>query len=650
MHFNKAVAPIKHFLPSNLVSMMRILLLFILMPSLVEAQKIVRATKLLQEAKYEKSTELYREVLEKDTADVAASFGYVLSIIRQAETPQFTVSESDLVNYYRMIKLADRNLSSLTASDKAFISSNILQSLKASDLLKWISESMWLLYTNKTTSPVALELYQRNYYFNNQFISNADLTAKVEKLYYDSLAALNTKPGWLMFVNKFPRGIYLQEAKKAIVKIDFNAAMKSEGTAQIKAFIADYPNDFYTSQAKIELEKREYVEVEASPTEYNLELYLKKYPATQYKTVIQEKLAVIYFEGIASSESLSAIELVIQKLNTFSPTTEVKAITDRVKLIAFKVEYDKIKDVADLTLLNAFIKKYAYLKNSEIEGLKRKYYSLWNQKLNEDGLDATVLEVKRFIKENEANRDSSFFMLGEKVVTALSEYISSKKEDMVEYVLRNRMFSSVSTDKVKEAVRIITPLVKFDLQLTSQSVMERIKIYRGDAKTIADLSSELIKNMHANELLLGTEGNEQGFIFSVNRVDDNAKINTRTYIWNGISYTPVELGTKDAIYGIIATRYGVVNYSKPFFNGEVEGEREFVVRLYGYKKTDQMNYPSLMIDMYYKFQNNKWTADRARSISNHYSSVSVISDGNRMYNFSSELELALTGQQSDEEE
>ena len=151
--------------------------------------------------------------------------------------------------------------------------------------------------------------------------------------------------------------------------------------------------------------------------------------------------------------------------------------------------------------------------------------------------------------------------------------------------------------------------------------------------------------MTANELFLGTEGNEQGLIFSINRVGENAKINTRTFIWNGVNYGPVELGTKDAIFGIIGTRYGVVNFSKPFFTGEVEGEREFIVRLYGYKKTDQMNFPGFQIDMYYKMQNNKWIADRARSISNHYSSVSVISDVNRMYNFASELELALSGQQ-----
>jgi hypothetical protein len=625
--------------------MIRCLLLLLFFPAMVGAQKVARATKFLEEGKYEKSTELYRDLLEKDTADVAASFGYVLSIIRQAESPQFAVSEFDLERYYHMIKLAEKNYSSLTMSDKAFVSSSILKTLKPSELLKWISESMWLLYTNKITSPTALEKYQRNYYFNNQFISSSDLSAKVEKLYYDSLAVLNTKLGWLMFVNKFPRGMYLQEAKKSIAKIDFNAAMKSEGTAQIKAFIVDYPNDFYTSQAKAELEKREYLEVEASPTENNLELYLKKYPATQYKTVIQEKLATFYFEGIASSQSLSSIEFVIQKLNAFTSTADIKGITDRVRLIAFKVEYTKVKEVDDLDLLNAFIKKYSYLKNIEIEEIRKKYYTLWNQKLNEDGLAAAILSVKRFIKEYESNSDSSFFMLGDKVVGALNEYISSKKEDIVENVLRNRIFASVSTEKVKEAVRIIAPLIKFDLQLTSQLVMERIKTYRGNAKTIADLSDELIKKMTANELFLGTEGNEQGLIFSINRVGENAKINTRTFIWNGVNYGPVELGTKDAIFGIIGTRYGVVNFSKPFFTGEVEGEREFIVRLYGYKKTDQMNFPGFQIDMYYKMQNNKWIADRARSISNHYSSVSVISDVNRMYNFASELELALSGQQ-----
>lgn len=625
--------------------MIRCLLLLLFFPAMVGAQKVVRATKFLEEGKYEKSTELYRDLLEKDTADVAASFGYVLSIIRQAESPQFAVSEFDLERYYHMIKLAEKNYSSLTTSDKAFVSSSILKSLKPSELLKWISESMWLLYTNKITSPTALEKYQRNYYFNNQFISSSDLSAKVEKLYYDSLAVLNTKLGWLMFVNKFPRGMYLQEAKKSIAKIDFNAAMKSEGTAQIKAFIVDYPNDFYTSQAKAELEKREYLEVESSPTENNLELYLKKYPATQYKTVIQEKLAAFYFEGIKSSQSLSSIEFVIQKLNAFTSTADIKGITDRVRLIAFKVEYTKVKEVDDLDLLNAFIKKYSYLKNIEIEEIRKKYYTLWNQKLNEDGLAASILSVKRFIKEYESNSDSSFFMLGDKVVGALNEYISSKKEDIVENVLRNRIFASVSTEKVKEAVRIIAPLIKFDLQLTSQLVMERIKTYRGNAKTIADLSGELIKKMTANELFLGTEGNEQGLIFSINRVGENAKINTRTFVWNGVNYGPVELGTKDAIFGIIGTRYGVVNFSKPFFTGEVEGEREFIVRLYGYKKTDQMNFPGFQIDMYYKMQNNKWIADRARSISNHYSSVSVISDVNRMYNFASELELALSGQQ-----
>ena len=40
--------------------MLRFLIGFMLLPSVVGAQKVVRATKLLQEGKYEKSTELYR--------------------------------------------------------------------------------------------------------------------------------------------------------------------------------------------------------------------------------------------------------------------------------------------------------------------------------------------------------------------------------------------------------------------------------------------------------------------------------------------------------------------------------------------------------------------------------------------------------------
>lgn len=630
--------------------MLRFLIGFMLLPSVVCAQKVVRATKLLQEGKYEKSAELYRDVLEKDTADVAATFGYVVSIIRQAENPQFLLQQSELEKYYYMIKRADRDFSALTPSDKAFITVEILQSVKPAECLKWISETLWLSHVNKTTSPSSMEQYQRQYYFNNQFISNADLSAKVEKLYYDSLAVVNTKEGWLMFVNKYSRGVYLQEAKKNIAKIDFNTAMKSEGTAEIKAFIANYPNEIYTTQAKIELEKREYIELETNPTEVNLELYLKKYPSTQYKTVIQEKLVGIYLEGITNTENLGTIEQVIQKLNAFTPTQQIKTTIDRVKLIAFKVEYNKIQDTNELALLNAFIKKYAYLKNPEMEELKKKYYILWNEKLNEDGIDASVLDVKRFIKEFESAKDSSYFLLGAKVVDALNEYMSSKKEDMVEYVLRNRMFSSVAADKVKEAVRIIAPMVKFDLQLSPQIVMERIKNYRGDAKTIADLSGDLIKNMTANELLLGTEGNDEGFVFSINRVGDNQKINSRTYVWNGVVYSPAELGTKDPIYGIIATRYGIANFSKPFFTGEVEGEREYVVRMYGFRKTDQPNYPGFQIDMYYKMQNNKWAPDRARAINYHYGVVTFISDSNRMYNFSSELQLALSGQESNDEE
>lgn len=630
--------------------MLRYLLVLLLLPSFVSAQKVIRATKLLQEGKYEKSAELYREILDKDTADVASSFGYVISVIRQTENPGFVVTDSDLVRYFKMIKTGEKNFNNLTPSDKSFISSNILQSVQISDYLKWISETLWQLYISKTTSPFVLENYQQNYYHENSFISTPDLSKRVETLYFDSLAVVDNKDGWLMFVKKFPRSSYYKEARKSIAKIDFNAAMKSEGSTPIKAFIANYPNEIFTSQAKVELEKREYVELEANPTEYNLELYLKEYPLTQHKGTIQEKLAKIYFEGIESSNDLNSIEQAVQKMDAFKSSQIIKNIIDSSKLIAFKIEYDIIKDVNEFTSLSNFIKKYDYLSNPEIDAVRKKYYVLWNQKLNEEGLQATVSDLKRFIKEFEKYNDGTFLAIGDKVVSDFSEYISSKKDDLVEYILRNRMFASASKDQVKEAVRIIAPQVKFDLQLTGQIVIDRIKNYRGDAKTIADLSGVFMKNMISNELILGTEGSDEGIIFSINRVDVNQKINASTYVWNGVTYSAADIGTKDPIYGIIASRYGISNFSKPFFTGSVENDREFIVRLFGYRKTDQTNYPGFQIDMYYKIQNNRLIPDRARSISNYYSATSFISDENKMYNFSSELQLVLNDEETEEED
>ena len=629
--------------------MFRYLFCLLLLPFFTEAQKVVRATKLLQEGKYPKSAELFGEVLEKDTVDVAATFGYVIAVIRQAEKPDFVLQEPVLMRFYRMIKRAEKDLNYLSASDKNFVSSEVLQSIPSAEYSKWISETLWLSYMSKTTSPAALEGYQRGYYFNNKLISNSDLNNKVEKLYYDSLMVVNTKPGWQFFVNKYPRGIYLQDARRNITKIDFNAAMNSSGTDELKTFIATYPNDQYTGQVKAELEKREYTELQSDLTETNIELYLKKYPASQYKITLQEKLAGIYLERIKSSDNLSSIEQVVQKLNAFTPTQTIKNAIDRAKMIAFKVEYNKVKDIDEPTLLNAFLSKYSYLKNDEIEEIKSRYFLLWNDRLNEEGLQASVSDVKRFIEQFEEIQDSSFFNLGTKVVVALNDYLSTKKEDMVEYVLRNRMFSAVDLDVVKQAVRVIAPMIKFDLQLTSQEVMDQIESYEGDAKTIADLSSIFIKNMTSNDLLLGTEGNDDVHIFSINRVGDNQKINTRTYIWNGLSYNYVELGTKDPIYGIIATRYGISSFSKPFFTGEVEGEREYIVRLYGYRKTDRPNYPGFAIDMYYKLQNSKWVPDRARAINYHYDVVSFSSYSNTMYNFASELQVALNGRENNEE-
>lgn len=603
--------------------MLRVLLLFtVFMLTEVHAQKVVRATRHFIEGRYDKSAELYKELAEKDGNDVAALYGYCFSIIKLYDDAKEQASEQDLMIFADLIKQADKGFPSLNQNDKQFINTYLLSTNKSVQYLRWIAEKLWVQYLKDDTSAAKLNQYAQEYYTPFSTLAQSELNSILEKRYYDSLAKQNTKEGWLFYTNKFRNGKYTPIAKEAIARIDFDTAIKEPGIAALRAFMINHPQDLYAKQAAIEIEKREYQELEKNPTQVHLELYLKKYPNTGYKIIIQEKLAELLLQTVKSTKNITLLEQAREKLESFQRTNTIRKYLDTCQQISFQVEAEALTENSSLDDMLALIKKYASIKNNLMTNLRNKLFTLWEDRLLSQIENVQVEDVQYILSEYADYSESSFSRILSRVQQYLLVSLESGKEKWVRAALQ-KIYPYITEERLKKMSDIMTPLVQVSLPLNTQLVLQKLKAYQSGKDPLARIIGQLRSQLVINDLFIETRENESGYMFGLTYPAENEKYNSRFLIWNGSDFVTTEITTTAPIYTSIAGRYGISSFSKPILTGSVQEGKEYIVRVYGYKKQDLMSQPSMIITLAYFIQGNKAIADRAISIENNYTTVDL---------------------------
>jgi hypothetical protein len=610
------------------------------------AQKVVRATRHFIDGRYDKSAELFKELAEKDGNDVAAIYGYCFSTIKLYDDSKEQASEKDLMIFADLIKLADKGFQSLQQNDKQFINTNLLVSKKPVQYLQWIAEKLWVHYFKDDTSAAKLDLYAQQYYTPFTTLLQSELNNILEKRYYDSVAKQNTKEGWVFYINKFRNSKYTPIAKEAIARIDFDAALKEPGISSLRAFIINHPQDIYARQAAIEIEKREYLELEKNPAQANLELYLKKYPNTEYKTIIQEKLAQLLLQAARSTKNITLLEQTMEKLASFQRTNTIRKYLDTCQQISFLVESEALTENSSLNDMLALIKKYASLKNELMTNLRKKLFDLWEEKIlaQIDGIQ--VKDLQYILSEFADYPESSFSRILTSVQQHLLVSIESDKEKWARSALQ-KIYPYITEDRLYKMSAILTPLIKLSLPLNSEIILQKLKSHKIGKDPLARIVVQLRSQMAINDLFIETRENESGYMFGLTYPTENEKYSSRFLLWNGSDYVATEITTTAPIFTSIASRYGISSFSKPILTGNVQGNNEYIVRVYGYKKQDLMSQPSLLITLAYFIQGNKAMPDRAISVENNYTTIDLSNKNLNYINFSNQMKQSISEEGTD---
>ena len=153
--------------------------------------------------------------------------------------------------------------------------------------------------------------------------------------------------------------------------------------------------------------------------------------------------------------------------------------------------------------------------------------------------------------------------------------------------------------------------------------------------------------MSINDLFIETRENESGYMFGLTYPTENEKYSSRFLLWNGSDYVATEITTTAPIFTSIASRYGISSFSKPILTGNVQGNNEYIVRVYGYKKQDLMSQPSLLITLAYFIQGNKAMPDRAISVENNYTTIDLSNKNLNYINFSNQMKQSISEEGTD---
>ncbi len=176
------------------------------MPCAVSAQNSKKGFKLLEKAEYEKSAEVFREVLKEKSDDPAASFGLAM-IYGDEKSPLF-----NLVDSWEFALKCKSNLEKLTPDELEFIGEyfqntetrirNIPVKKKIDYAIETVEAKLIKYVREENNLELVYEVLEKfpdyRYHDNVMHIRNQLEFRKYEKL--------NTLEGYTEFIHKYSRG------------------------------------------------------------------------------------------------------------------------------------------------------------------------------------------------------------------------------------------------------------------------------------------------------------------------------------------------------------------------------------------------------------------------------------------------------------
>ena len=221
--------------------MARCLFVFILIlcsQSSIYAQKNHRAAKAMNELKFDKSIELFEDILKKDSNDIISLIGFSISHLYTNTVQKKIISHEILTDCYRNLKKSKLYYTNLDQKSKFFLQNelHVYNEMSIDSFMVTNSIIIWNDYIKENKSITENEIYFSNFYIPNLKVLPKTVEIAIDNLYYDSLSKRNKLEDYIFYLNKFPNGIFLNIAKEKIIDIEYEQSILSEGIESLLNF------------------------------------------------------------------------------------------------------------------------------------------------------------------------------------------------------------------------------------------------------------------------------------------------------------------------------------------------------------------------------------------------------------------------------
>jgi hypothetical protein len=607
--------------------MIRIFVLTVLSLSFavqVYSQKVHRAAKAMNELKFDKSFELFEEVLQKDSNNIVALIGYAKAQVKQNELTNNPISQELLQVCYDYLSRS-KTITSVKEEDaKVLLMDQIVYDEFSVDTLqKKISNLIWNNYIKEETSIAKFEFFQSNYYIANNLNPAKLVGYKLDKLYFDSLSKENTIVAYNYYINKFDKsknvkGNYSNDAKSKILGLEYKNAFEASGIEKLNQFISKNKSIAFEGVAKTtyevnqklatkEIHKREYQKAIAAPGVELLEAFITNYKSSEQYLVAKDSIENRYYQKAKASHKLSDYETFLNKYaksnfrneiedtvasfnfrNTiqstikvelsnfiekslkFHKSTLIQGFIDSTKTKIYDLEYIEATNSNELTTILTFYKKYKQSAYPNVALIKTKLFTTWEQAIIKPNSDPQENGLLNFIHEFNLEPATAFNKVIDATKTFLFAYAVNLKSKLVANVIStanknsSNIYSTLSSEKLESLCALIGGRLNFKNTTSNATIFENLKNIdpKVNPNTLELFNQFFINFTVSNSYIQSIyETSDQGFIFGY---QTNEKFVTKLLLWDDteLKYKEIDPSQKDNnLLKIFMYQNGITNIS-----------------------------------------------------------------------------------------
>ena len=389
--------------------------------SSIYAQKSHRAAKAMNELKFDKSIELFGDVLIKDSNDIISLIGYSTSYLYTNSIEKKLIPKNILLSCFRNLAKAKIKYKFINQNDGIFLQNelHVYNDMSIDSFMVTTSILLWYDYIKVNKSIAETEYYFSNYYIPNSRVLPNIIENAIDFLYYDSLSKKNNLDDYNLYINKFPKGAYYEIAQEKIIDLEYNKSMLSEGVEdllnfnfkytsnkykktvnkeiqireyklafnnfgvqKLEEFIKKYPNSELIDNAKSEIEERDYKLTKNSNELSFYDSFLIKHPnSLLHKNEIEDSISNKLFYKIITDENREKLKVALEKITNFHESERNKIYIDSINIKIYRIDYKEALITNNLEILKTFSNNYKKLSYPNISIIRKRLFSIWEQSL-----------------------------------------------------------------------------------------------------------------------------------------------------------------------------------------------------------------------------------------------------------------------------